>query len=428
VTESFLHYVWQFQYFDRHSLTTTAGDPILVFNPGQRNPHSGPDFFNARIKIDDMEWIGSVEIHIYASGWIDHKHNTDALYDNVVLHVVWGDDKIVTRSDGSMLPTLELKNRVSEYLLLHYRRLVYSPEAIPCASKLFEVKPVIVTSMLEKVLVDRLEIKANSVLKLLERNGSDWEETCYQILTRNFGFKVNNDPFHQLSLALPYKTLLKHADKLSQVEALLFGQAGFLEEENNDEYFSLLKREYKFLSQKYRIADKRLNKIQWRFLRMRPANFPTIRIAQLACLIHKGQKFFSTIIAIHDVRELEKFFSAHQSAYWMHHYHFFKEFKKEIDTLGGESINSLIINTVAPVLVAYGKAKDDEQYIDRAVSILQDLPAETNRITRRWRELGLNVKNAFDSQAMVGLYNNFCLKRRCLDCKIGASLVNPLQR
>ena len=428
MTESFLHYVWQFQYFDRHSLSTTSGEPISVFNPGQRNPHAGPDFFNARIKIDDMEWIGSVEIHIYASGWIEHKHNTDAAYDNVVLHVVWSDDKPVSRSDGTMLPTLELKNRVNEYLLLHYRRLVYSPEAIPCSSKLFEVKPITVSSMLDKVLVDRLEIKANSVLRMLERNGNDWEETCYQMLTKNFGFKVNNDPFHQLSLALPYKILLKHADKLSQVEALLFGQAGFLEEENEDEYFSLLKREYKFLSQKYLLAEKRLNKIQWRFLRMRPANFPTIRIAQLAWLIHKGQKFFSTIIGIQNERELAEFFTVGQSEYWLHHYHFFKQFKKEIDTLGDESINSLIINTVAPILVAYGKAKDDQLYIDRAVSILQHIPAETNRVTRRWKELGLNVKTSFDSQAVVELYNNFCLKRRCLDCKIGASLVNPLQK
>jgi hypothetical protein len=227
VTESFLHYIWQFQYFDRHSLTTTAGESILVFNPGERNPHSGPDFFNARLKIDDIEWIGSVEIHIYSSGWIDHKHNTDALYDNVVLHVVWSEDKPVSRTDGTVLPTLELKNRVSEHVLLHFRRLVYSPEAIPCAAKLFEVKPIIVTSMLDKVLVDRLEIKAYNVLRMLERNGNDWEETCYQMLTKNFGFKVNSEPFHQLSLALPYKILLKHADKLSQVEALLFGQADF---------------------------------------------------------------------------------------------------------------------------------------------------------------------------------------------------------
>jgi hypothetical protein len=417
VTESFLHYVWQFQYFDRHSLSTTSGESISVFNPGQRNPHAGPDFFNARIKIDDIEWIGSVEIHIYASGWIEHKHNTDAAYDNVVLHVVWSDDKPVSRSDGTTLPTLELKNRVNEHLLLHYRRLVYSPEAIPCSSKLFEVKPVVVSSMLDKVLVDRLEIKANSVLRMLERNGNDWEETCYQILTKNFGFKVNNDPFHQLSLALPYKILLKHADKLSQVEALLFGQAGFLEEENDDEYFSLLKREHKFLSQKYLLTEKRLNKIQWRFLRMRPANFPTIRIAQLAWLIHKGQKFFSTIIGIQNERELAEFFTVGQSEYWLHHYHFFKQFKKEIDTLGDESINSLIINTVVPILVAYGKAKDDQLCIDRAVSILQHIPAEINRVTRRWKELGLNVKTSFDSQAVVELYNNFCLKRRCLDCK-----------
>lgn len=427
MNESFLHYVWQFQYFDKRVLTTTAGEEISVFNAGQRNPHAGPDFFNARLRIDDMEWIGSVEIHIYSSGWIDHKHNTDAAYDNVVLHVVWNEDKPVTRSDGTILPTLELKNRVNEYLLLHYRRLVHSPEAIPCSSKLFEVKPITILSMLDRVLIERLEVKASALLRMLERNGNDWEETCYQMLTKNFGFKVNNDPFHQLSLALPYKLLLKHSDKLTQVEALLFGQAGFLEVENDDAYYALLKREYKLLSQKYQLSAKRLNRIQWRFMRMRPANFPTIRIAQLAGLVHKGQKFFSTVISIEEGKELVKFFSVRQSEYWIHHYHFFKEFKKEIDTLGDESINSLIINTVAPILVAYGKAKDDQSYIDRAVTILQHLPAEANRITKRWKELGLNVKDAADSQGMVELYNNFCLRRRCLDCNIGVSLVNPGQ-
>lgn len=429
MTESFLHYVWQFQYFDKHELTTTNGEHVSIFNPGYRNPHAGPDFFNARVKIENMEWIGSVEIHIYASGWIDHKHDSDASYDNVVLHVVWSDDKIVSRSDGSTLPTLELKNRVNEYLLLHYRRLMYTPEPIPCSNKLLEVKPVTILSMLDKVLIERLETKASAILRMFERNSNDWEETCYQMLTRNFGFKVNNDPFHQLSLAIPYKTLLKHSDKLHQVEALLFGQAGFLEEnENEDEYFNILKREYKFLSQKYTLTTKRLNKVQWRFMRMRPANFPTIRIAQLASLIHKGRKFFGTIIELREGKELFEFFSVRQSDYWLHHYHFFKEFKKEIDTLGDESINNLIINTAVPLMVAYGKASDSETYVERALVILQHLSAESNGITKRWKQLGLSVKNAFDSQAMTGLYNNFCLKRRCLDCNIGTSLVKPIQR
>lgn len=425
MTESFLHYLWQFQYFNKKALCTTKGEEIQIFNPGQKNTHAGPDFFNARIKIGDMEWVGSVEIHIHAAGWIEHRHNTDAAYENVVLHVVWNDNKPVRRQDGSWLPTLELKHRIDEQLLLHYKKLMHSPEVIPCSSKFSEVSQLTKLSMLDKVLAERLESKAMVVLKMLQRNSNDWEETCYQMLTKNFGFKVNNDPFQQLSLSLPYKFLLKHADKLLQVEALLFGQAGFLEDENEEAYYRLLKREYKILSQKYQLSIKRLNKVQWRFLRLRPANFPTIRIAQLASLVYNRRNFFSSVLEIDSSKGLNEFFSVRQSDYWMHHYHFFKELKKEIDTLGGASIDNIIINTVAPVLAAYGKSKDDQVYVDRAVCILQNIHAESNGITNQWKTLGMSVKTAFDSQAIVELYNNFCLKRRCLDCNIGASLVNP---
>jgi len=372
-----------------------------------------------------MEWVGSVEIHIYAGGWIEHKHNLDAGYNNVVLHVVWSDDKIVKRSDGSRLPTLELKNRVDEHMLLHFKSLVYSPEPIPCSPKLQDVNALTVFRMLDKVIAERLETKATVVLKMLSRNGNDWEETCYQMLSKNFGFKVNSDPFHQLSLALPYRVLMKHADKLEQVEALLFGQAGFLDEGRDDAYYLLLSREYKILNHKYRLEDRKLNKVQWRFLRMRPANFPTIRIAQLAGLVHMHKKFFSSLMEIESAKGFADYFSVRQSEYWLHHYHFFKEFKKEIDTLGGGSIDNLIINTVVPLLVAYGKAKSDRIYIDRAVFILQHLRGESNSITKQWKDLGMNVRTAFESQAMVGLYNTYCLKRRCLDCNIGSSLINP---
>jgi len=425
VTESFLHYLWQFQYFNKIALYTTKGEEIQIFNPGQRNTHAGPDFFNARIKIGDMEWVGSVEIHIHAAGWIEHKHNADAAYENVVLHVVWNDNKPVKRDDGSWLPTLELKNRVDEQLLLHYKKLIHSPDVIPCSSKLHEVSQLTKLSMLDKVLAERLESKATVVLKMLQRNNNDWEETCYQILAKNFGFKINSDPFLQLSQSLPYKFLLKHADKLLQVEALLFGQAGFLEEEDQEEYYHLLKREYSLLSQKYQLGGKKLNKVQWRFLRLRPANFPTIRIAQLASLVYTRKSFFSTFLEIASSKGLHEFFSVRQSDYWMHHYQFFNELKEEINPLGGTSIDNIIINTVTPVLVAYGKSKDDQVYVDRAVCILQNIHAESNKITNQWKTLGMSVKTAFDSQAMVELYNNFCLKRRCLDCNIGASLVNP---
>jgi len=425
VTESFLHYLWELQYFNKELLLTTKGEEILIFHPGQKNTHAGPDFFNARIRIGDMEWVGSVEIHIHASGWIEHRHNVDPAYENVILHVVWKDDKPVKRDNGSRLPTLELRNRVDSELLLHFRRLMHSPEIVPCSSKLNTVSPLVKFSMLDKVLVERLAAKAKEIQETFQRNNNDWEETCFQLLARNFGFKVNSDPFKQLAQSLPFKFLLKHADKLLQVEALLFGQAGFLEDENDEAYYQLLQREYKLLGQKYQLFAHRLNKVQWRFLRLRPANFPTLRIAQLASLVYYRKNLFSSILAIDSVKGLTAFFSVRQSDYWLHHFQFFKAWKEAVNTLGRASIQNIIINTVAPILVAYGKSKNEQVYIDRAVSILQNLHAESNHITKQWETLGMDAGNAFDSQAMVELYNNYCLRRRCLSCKIGTALVNP---
>jgi hypothetical protein len=247
MTEAFLHYVWQFQYFDKSELYTTDGELISVFNPGSRNTHAGPDFFNGKVRIGPMEWIGTVEIHINASGWTDHKHDSDDAYENVILHVVWKEDKKIKRKDQSALPTLELKNRVDDKLLLQYKRLINNPEKIPCASSLSDVTQLIKFSMLDKALMHRLETKAIQIQTVLKRNNNDWDETTYQMLCKNFGFKVNADPFVQLGQSLPYKTLLKHADKPAQVEALFFGQAGFLEDESFDEYHQLLKREYALL-------------------------------------------------------------------------------------------------------------------------------------------------------------------------------------
>lgn len=372
-----------------------------------------------------MNWVGSVEIHVHSSAWLEHKHHIDPAYENVVLHVVWKDDIPVKYEDGSWLPTLELNNRVSSELVLDYRRLLNSAEMIPCSLKFNEVNDLIKLSMLDRVLVERLESKSVATLEMLQRNNNDWEETSYQLLMKNFGFKVNNEPFLQLAQAIPYKLLLKHADQQVQLEALLFGQAGFLDEENRETYYKILKREYRLLSQKYQLCDRKLKKVQWRFLRLRPANFPTIRIAQLAALIFHRRNFFSAIISIDSSKGLMEFFAVRQSVYWMHHYRFFKAFEQQINTLGEVSIDNIIINTVAPILVAYGKSRDDQVYVDRAVCILQGMHAESNKITNQWKDLGMRVKTAFDSQAQVELYNNFCLKRRCLDCNIGTALLNP---
>lgn len=423
MNENFLHYIWQFQYFDKADLVTTDGDEVHIFNPGKRNIHSGPDFFNARVKIGDMQWSGSVEIHIQSSGWLAHHHESDKAYENVVLHVVWKDDKPIHRSDGTKLPCIELKNRIEERLLLNCRKLVNSPEQIPCGNVLENIQSVYRTSALDKALASRLESKSDMVLQLYERNNHDWQETCYQVMLRNFGFKINSDPFQQLALALPYKLLLKHGDKLLHVEALLFGQAGFLEKEKGDDYFQLLKREYRLLSTKYQLGEKKLSNEQWRFLRLRPANFPTVRLAQLASVLFEHRSLFSIMIAAGTRAVLTNLFKGRQSSYWREHYRFSVKSKETVSFLGENSVDNILVNTVAPLLAAYARIKDSQEYMDRAIILLQEISAEQNSITKLWASHGMKSKSAFDSQAMIELYSNFCQKRRCLECTIGHAVL-----
>jgi len=370
-----------------------------------------------------MEWIGSAEIHVQASGWMEHKHDLDSAYENVILHVVWRNDKAVRRSDGSFLPTLELASRVDDKLFWNYQRLVNSPETVPCAPFLPQVKEITKQDMISKALMSRLESKSSRIVDTLRKNHNDWQETSYQWMARSFGFKVNADPFQQLAQLLPYKILRKHGDKLLQMEALLFGQAGFLEETYDDDYHHLLKREYNLLRQKYNLSDRRLNKTQWKFLRLRPANFPTIRLAEFASLMFNRPLMFSEILETETYDELVSLFSVKQSEYWTRHYTFLKNAKEPVNFFGDSSISAIIINTVVPLLVAYGKSKDDQRYIDRAVTILEQAPGESNAIITKWKTLGLKSKTAFDSQALIELQNNYCAKKRCLDCSIGVSLI-----
>lgn len=423
MSESFLHYLWQFQYFERKDLLTSEGEQITVLKTGLLNSNAGPDFFNAKINIDGIEWAGNVEIHVKSSDWFAHHHEIDTAYSNVILHVVWENDKPVVQNSGS-IPTLELKNRVHQSLLKEYKKLINSPASIPCEKSIPAVDELIKLSMLDKALMQRLENKATLVKDLLSLNNNDWDETTYQLLAKNFGFKVNADPFFQLSKVLPYKIIQKQSSLL-QVEACLFGQAGMLETKTKDEYISLLFREYQLLSQKYSLHDLRLNPGQWRFLRLRPANFPTIRLAQFASMLFHSKNIFSQLMSAESYLSIRKIIEQHQSEYWRTHYRFEKKAKGNVPELGEASIENIVINTVAPLLVAYGKYKDEQVYIDRAIELLQQLPAEQNKITRAWADLNLKVKNAFDSQASIELYNNFCQKRECLNCNIGISILKP---
>lgn len=423
MTESFLHYIWQFQYFHKEELQTSEGDSLQIFQPGNQNANSGPDFSDARIKIGTLEWRGSIEIHIKASGWNDHHHSSDQAYEKVVLHVVWDNDKPIYRTDGTVMPTLELKHRVEMTFWNRYRKLFTSVDTIPCSSAWPKVPDIIKLSMLEKAVMQRLEAKSLLVKTLLTENRNDWEETCYQLLCKNFGFKVNAEPMLQLAQLLPYKVLRKHVDKLVQIEALLLGQAGFIEKVKEDEYTKLLKREYNLLSSKYRLESKQMKSVQWRFLRLRPANFPTVRLAQLAVLLSSHGNLFSKILERTSYQQLVELLDVEQSEYWLHHYQPAKQSKTIVPSLGQSSIHNVLVNTIAPLFVAYGQLKDEQSYVDRATEILQYLPVENNKITRQWLDLGYQVKSSFDSQGLIELFNNFCMKRRCLDCTIGTHII-----
>ena len=364
-----------------------------------------------------------MEIHIKASGWNDHHHSADKAYEKVVLHVVWDNDKPIQRTDGSIMPTLELKNRVELSLWNRYKKLFTSVDSIPCSRSWPQIADVIKLSMLDKTVVQRLESKAEAVKNLLIKNNHDWEETCYQLLSRNFGFKVNAEPFLDLAQVLPYRILRKHLGNALQIESLLFGQAGFLEKAKEDAYTVLLKREYNFLSKKYGLDARQMNEVQWRFLRLRPANFPTVRLAQLASLLTAQQSLVSNILEDASPQSLSSLLEVDQSAYWQQHYRPGKKSKTKIPSLGKSSVQNIMINTIAPLLTAYGRLHDEQRYVDRAVGLLQHVPAENNKIIREWSALGYRVTSAFDSQGLIELYNNFCMKRRCLECAVGFQII-----
>ena len=330
----------------------------------------------------------------------------------------------VLRSDGTLIPTLELKGRVDESLITSYKNLINSANPIACHKLITSVDRLILVSMLDTALINRLESKAQLILEVLKSNNNNWEQTTFQLLAKNFGFKVNGESFECLANALPYKYLLKQADNSVQVEALLFGQAGFLEPEVGDEYYQLLRREYKVLKTKFSLSTE-LKMAHWKFLRLRPANFPTLRIAQFAAIITSSNNLFSSIIDLNDRKQLKAIFEKPQSKYWVSHYRFNKIAKTTVPELGEASIGNIMINTVAPLLVAYSKFMGDQRFLDYAIELLMQLKPEVNSITKNWAKLNVNAMHAYDSQALIELYNSFCVPKNCLSCIIGNSIIRP---
>ena len=420
--ESFLHFIWQFQYFDKKGLLTSDQEPVNVVHPGAFNVDAGPDFSDSKILMKDMMWHGHTEIHIKASDWDAHKHQHDTAYNKVILHVVWENDKPAYRSDGTAIPTIELKNRISKDLISRYTGLINYPAVVPCSGQLQHVPEIVRFSMLDKALIQRVERKSKVAKKLYVLNNNDWENTAYQLLAQNFGFKVNSQPFFKLSEAAPLR-IIKKQSKLAQLEALLFGQAGFLAGEPVDAYQQYLKEEYAFICRKYPLDTKKLEKHEWRYLRLRPANFPSLRIAQFAALLHRLPYLFSFFKEETDYKTLYKILRVSTSEYWQLHFDFGKKSKHALSGPGTGSVENIIINTVIPLLVAYAHVHDEQDYVDRALGFMQHLPAENNKITRQWKEYGFKIQNGFDSQAILEINNNYCTLKKCLECNIGISLL-----
>jgi hypothetical protein len=422
-TEDFLHYIWKFRLFERENLQTVDGEELEVFSAGLHNSDSGPDFHNARIRIGETVWAGNVEVHLSASDWRKHGHTDDGAYDNVILHVVYRNDIPLFLPNGRKVPTLELQNRISEELYNKYHKLVFGNQTfIPCEAGIATVDGLTMQNWLTRVLVERMEKRSANVAAALALNKGDWEETFYQFLAANFGFKVNALPFELMAKSLPQLTLAKNKNNAMQIEALIFGQAGFLEGEFKDEYPLKLQKEYGYLSKKYNL--KPIENHLWKFMRLRPQNFPTIRLAQFAALIVQSNHLLSKILEIKEVKALRGLFTEIKvNEYWEDHYRFDVQSKPSSKSMGDGSVDILLLNTVALFLFSYGKQHQQQYYISRSLKLLENLPAEKNNIIADFVNLGVKIDTAFESQALLELKNNYCNYKKCLQCGVGNKIL-----
>jgi hypothetical protein len=430
ISERLLQFIWQFQYFNSNELCTQTGDTLQVLATGRFNGNQGPDFMDARVMIGKTTWAGTVELHVKASDWKRHRHQDDKNYNNVVLHVVWEDDESNAGSLDDIgpnqkkcspwIPILELQSRVPKILLQRYDDLLQSPSFIPCEKSIGLASEITWRSWKDSLLAARLLRKSAAVQDYLQHSDYHWEETFWWMLAKNFGMKVNAEGFEAIARSLPLTLLAKHKHQIHQLEALLLGQGGLLQQEFVDKYPKLLQREYTFLQRKYNLQPV---PVPLHSLRMRPVNFPAVRLAELAMLVHTSAHLFSQIKEAKSAAAVRKYFEVTANDYWHYHYQLDEAASFRQKNVGASMIDNIIINTVAPVLFAYGNYYLDNQYKDRAIDCLEEVAAEKNSITMQFQMLGIENKNARDSQALIELRNEFCDKRRCLECSIGDAIL-----
>lgn len=416
MNEKLLQYIWQFQCFNLNQLQTTDGEAILILQPGFCNSNQGPDFKDAKIKIADTTWAGHVELHILSSDWQAHKHSGDENYKNVILHVVWQNNIDLQLP----FPVLELHDKVPKVLLSRFDELMQATDFIPCQHNLQLVTPIIWDSWKQRMLVERLQDKSRLVQAYLQLNNNNWEETFWWLLAKNFGLKVNSASFEKIARSLPVNLLAKHKNQLQQLEALLFGQASLLTGEFTDDYMIMLQKEYHFLQKKYHLQPVEDALF---FLRMRPSNFPTVRLAQLAMLVHKSSHLFSKIKEADSIKTVKKLLDVTANDYWHYHYTPDEQSSYKVKNMGIQMIDNILINTIIPTLFTYGFLLNETVYKDRALQWMEQVAAEKNRITKGFEAIGVVNKNAFDSQALLQLKNNYCNKKRCLECAVGNKIL-----
>jgi hypothetical protein len=422
--EEFLHYLWKYRLYYPEKLSDENGNQIVVINPGEYNRDSGPDFFNARLKIAGTEWAGNVEIHIRSSDFENHMHNTDPVFDNVILHVVAENDRKVFNTRGEEILTSELV--FDPILYEKYVELVNNPFVIACQGEVNKIDSFSIGHWLGKMAVERLQEKSEHIFEILSATGNDWDETFYRLLSRYFGFRVNTEPFEMLASALPFRIIRKHSDNRFQIEALLYGTAGMLEEglfkeALNDKYYSDLVKEFKVLSAKYSL--KPVHGWLWKFSRLRPANFPTIRISQLAAMLSAAGGVFSRTLEAGTINQLRDLFEVTASEYWDDHFVFGKISRTYVKNTGSQATDILMINAVIPVIFVYGRYHDSNEISEKAVTFLEETGPEENIIISEWRSAGISADSAFVTQGLLELRNSYCRKRRCLDCGIGSRLL-----
>jgi len=419
--EALLYYVWKHKLYESAELLTEEGASFEVIDPGMYNSNAGPDFFNTKIRMEGKTWAGNIEIHTASSEWYNHQHEKDKAYNSVILHVVeTADVAEIYDSGGRLIPQWVMK--IPERIRANYSFLLNADVSIPCLGKISDIPEVYLSDWKNALLAERLERRTNALFQLLEEYKNDWNELFYITLSRNFGFGINNDAFERLAKSLPLRIIRKHQNSVTQTEALFLGQAGLLEDvESEDAYFLELQKEYDFLRKKYNLIP--LESHIFKSLRIRPSNFPHIKIVQLAGIIRKKQGLFSNVLALSELESFYSLFISETAGYWLTHYHFEKTSVKRTKNLGLSTIQLLIINTVVPVFFAYGKKKNSEVYAERAIRFLELLKPESNSIITLFSRAGIQIQNACDSQAIIELKREYCEHKKCIYCRIGHQLL-----